>query len=77
MRIILVLGGLLLAAGFVSSTPAQAAVSIGCACVRLGTPAATCTATVLECNATVGGVCLSACDYVPPRRMGRHHKKKM
>ena len=77
MRTILVLGGLLLAAGLVSGTPAQAAVAIGCACVKLGTPAAVCTATVIECNAQVGGVCLAACDYVPPRRMGRHHKKKM
>jgi hypothetical protein len=75
MRTILVLGGLLLAAGLVSSTPAQAA--IGCACVKLGVSKAVCTATVIECNANVGGACLAACDYVPPRKMARHHKKKM
>jgi hypothetical protein len=75
MRMILVLGGLLLAAAFVSSTPTQAA-GIGCACVKLGAPV-TCTATVIECNMNVGGVCLSACEYEPPKKGKRAKKKKM
>lgn len=75
MRISLVLGGLLLAAGLVSSTPTQAA-TLGCACVKLGAPV-TCTATVIDCNVNVGGVCLATCEYEPPKKMGKRSKKKM
>lgn len=75
MRMILVLGGLLLTAGLFSSTPAQAA-TLGCACARIGVPAV-CTATVIECNANVGGVCLATCEYTPPKKGKRAKKKKM
>jgi C4-dicarboxylate transporter len=75
MRKVVVLGGLLLAAAFISSTPTQAA-TVGCACVKLGAPAI-CSATIADCNLKVGGVCLAACAYEAPKKMARRHKKKM
>ena len=72
---IAMLGGLLLAAGLLSSAPAKAE-TLGCACVRLGAPVV-CTATVIDCNVKVGGVCLATCAYEAPKKTARRHKKKM
>ena len=72
MRKLVLFAGLLLAAAFVPGTPAKAEAMLGCECVRLGAPAM-CTATVLDCNVKVGGVCLAPCTYEPPKAAKKHH----
>jgi hypothetical protein len=76
MRNIVIGAGLLLGAALLTGTPAKAAYT-GCACVKLGAPT-TCTATVIDCNTKVGGVCLSVCAYEPPKaaKMSKGKKKK-
>ena len=74
MRKIVIGAGLLLGAALLSGTPAKAAYT-GCACVKLGAPMA-CTATVLECNTKVGGVCMGVCAYEPPKAAKKGMKKK-
>jgi len=79
MRKVLLLAGLLLGAALLSGTPARAEAMLGCSCVKLGANPV-CTATVLECNTKVGGVCLAPCTYEPPKKMAKHKrgkKKKM
>lgn len=80
MRKLVLLAGLLLAAAFVPGTPAKAEAMLGCECVKLGAPAV-CTATVIDCNVKVGGICLAPCTYEPPKPAKKHHamkkKKKM
>ncbi len=75
MRKLVLLAGLLLAAAFVPGTPAKAEAMLGCECVKLGAPAV-CTATVIDCNVKVGGVCLAPCTYEPPKPAMKHHGKK-
>ncbi len=74
MRKIVIVAGLLMGAAMFTA-PANAAY-VGCACAKLGAPMA-CTATVLDCNTKVGGVCLATCAYEPPKKTMRRHKKKM
>jgi hypothetical protein len=73
MRKTVVLAGLLLAAALVSGTPAKA--DIGCQCVKLGAPSV-CTATVIDCNVKVGGVCVAPCAYTPQKPIRKHARKK-
>ena len=76
MRKLVLMAGLLLGAAFLPGTPAQAEAMVGCSCVKLGA-APVCTATVLECNFQVGGVCVAPCTYEPPKKAGKkHHKRK-
>jgi len=72
MRKIIVMAGLL-GGTMLLGTPAMA--DMGCGCVKLG-QAATCVATVLDCNTKVGGVCLAPCDYTPAKKAMRHKHKK-
>ena len=78
MRKYLVIAGLLLGTAFVPGTAAQAEPMLGCSCVKLGAEPV-CTATVLDCNTKVGGVCLAACTYEPPKmaKKGKRKKKSM
>jgi hypothetical protein len=74
MRKTIMLAGLVLGAALATGAPAKA--ELGCECVKLGA-APGCTATVLDCNFKVGGLCIAPCDYQPPKKMTkRHHKKK-
>ena len=78
MRKVVLMAGLLLGAALLSGAPARAEAMLGCSCVKLGANPV-CTATVLECNVNVGGVCVAPCTYEPPKKkMARHkhHKKK-
>lgn len=78
MRKLLLLAGLLVAAALLPGT-ARAEAMLGCSCVKLGANPV-CTATVLECNTKVGGVCLAPCTYEPPKKAAKHKrgkKKKM
>jgi hypothetical protein len=77
MRKLVLMAGLLLGAAFLPGTPAQAQAMVGCSCVKLGA-APVCTATVLECNVQVGGVCVAPCSYEPPKavKKGKRGKKK-
>lgn len=74
MRKIVILAGLLAGAAlFATGTPAKA--WVGCECVKLGA-APVCMPGVAECLAS-GGVCLAPCDYAAPKKVVKHHKKKM
>ncbi len=73
MRKILILTGLLTGMALFSGTPAKA--DLGCGCVKLGSPMV-CSATVVDCNTKVGGICLAPCDYQPPKKARMHKKKK-
>jgi len=76
MRKLAILAGLLLAAALIPGAPAKA--DIGCQCLKAGAPSA-CVATMLECNATLGGICIAPCAYTPapPKKMmKRHHVTK-
>ena len=76
MRKLAILAGLLLAATLIPGAPAKA--EIGCQCLKAGAPSA-CVATMLECNATIGGICIAPCAYTPapPKKMmKRHHVTK-
>ncbi len=75
MRKLVLLAGLLATAALVPGAPAKAEAMLGCECVKLGAPAV-CTATVLDCNVKVGGVCLAPCTYEPPKAVKKHGKKK-
>jgi hypothetical protein len=75
MRKLVLMAGLLLGAALLPGTPARAEATLGCSCVKLGA-APVCTATVLECNTKVGGVCLGVCSYEPPKKMAKHKGKK-
>lgn len=75
MRKLVLMAGLLLGAAFLPGTPAQAQAMLGCSCVRLGA-APVCTATVLECNFQLGGVCAAPCTYEPPKAGKKHKRKK-
>lgn len=72
MRKIVIVAGLLAGAALFSGTPAKA--WVGCECVKLGAPAV-CVPGPIECAAS-GGVCLLPCDYVAPKKVVKHHKKK-
>jgi hypothetical protein len=48
---------------------------VGCSCVKFGANPV-CSATVLDCNTKVGGVCLAPCTYEPPKKMARHKRSK-
>ena len=74
MRKLVLMAGLLLGAAFLPGTPAQAEAMVGCSCVKLGA-APVCTATVLECNFQVGGVCVAPCAYTtaPPKKVVKRH----
>ena len=76
MRKIVIGAALLLGAAlFTTGTPARA--DVGCGCVKLGAPAV-CTATIIECNTKVGGVCVAPCIYEAPKavKKGKRGKKK-
>jgi hypothetical protein len=74
MRKLAILAGLLLAAALIPGAPAKA--DIGCQCLKAGAPSA-CVATMLECNATLGGICIAPCAYTPaPPKMMKHHAKR-
>jgi len=75
MRKFLLLAGLLLGAALLSGAPARAEAMLGCSCVKLGA-APVCTATVLDCNFQVGGVCVAPCAYEPPKKVAKHKGKK-
>lgn len=75
MRKFVLTAGLLLGAAFLLGTPAQAQAMLGCSCVRLGA-APVCTATVLECNFQLGGVCVAPCAYELPKAGKKHKGKK-
>ena len=72
MRNIVILAGLLFGAALFMGAPAKA--DVGCACVKLGSPAV-CTASVTDCNLKVGGVCLAPCDYQPKKAKTSKKKK--
>ncbi len=74
MRKLVLVAGLLSGAALFAGAPAKA--DVGCECVKLGANPM-CTATVEECNVKVGGLCLAACDYQPPKMVKHHKKKKM
>ena len=72
MREIVILAALLMGAALLTTgTPAKA--DIGCGCVKLGA-APVCTATIIECNVKVGGVCAAPCIYQAPKA-GKKHKR--
>ena len=74
MRKILVVAGFALGAALLSGAPAQA--EVGCGCVKLGS-SPMCVASVNECLSKVGGLCLTPCDYQPPKKTAmKHHKTK-
>jgi hypothetical protein len=73
MRKFVIVAGLLAGAAFLFTTGTPAKAWVGCECVKLGAPAV-CVKGVLECSA-MGGVCLAPCDYVAPKKI-KHHKKK-
>lgn len=74
MRKIVIGAALLLGAALLTpGTPAKA--DVGCGCVKLGAPAV-CTATIIECNTKVGGVCVSPCIYEAPKAAKKHKGKK-
>jgi hypothetical protein len=71
MRKFFILASLLSGVVMFSGSPARS--DVGCGCVRFGAPAV-CTATIMECNAKIGGLCLAPCNYQAPKR-ARHSKK--
>jgi hypothetical protein len=73
MRKILIVAGLLMGAALLTGSPAKS--DIGCECIKLGA-APVCTATVLDCNLKVGGVCIAPCAYTPPKMAKKHKSKK-
>jgi hypothetical protein len=75
MRKLILLAGLLTAAALLPGTPARAEAMVGCSCVKFGANPV-CSATVLDCNTKVGGVCLAPCTYEPPKKMARHKRSK-
>jgi len=72
MRKFIIFAGLLAGVALFGGAPAKA--DLGCSCVKFGSPAV-CTATVIDCNFKVGGVCLAPCDYQPKK--AKMSKKKM
>jgi hypothetical protein len=74
MRKIVIVAGLLAGAAFLFTTGTPAKAWVGCECVKLGAPAV-CMRGPIECSAS-GGVCLAPCDYVAPKKVFKHHKKK-
>ncbi len=74
MRKLVILAGLAFGVGLLAGVPAQAA-TVGCSCVKVGANPV-CTATVVDCNQKVGGVCMWTCAYEPPK-MAKAKKKKM
>ena len=75
MRKYLAIAGLLLGAALVPGAPAQAEPMLGCSCVKLGAEPV-CSATVIDCNTKVGGVCLAPCTYEPPKAVKASKRKK-
>jgi hypothetical protein len=75
MRKIVILTGLLAGTALLFTTGTPAKAWVGCECVKLGA-APVCVPGVLECTA-LGGVCLAPCDYVAPKKVKKHHKKKV
>lgn len=75
MRKIVIVAGLFAGAAFLFTTGTPAKAWVGCECVKLGAPAM-CARGPIECSAS-GGVCLAPCDYVAPKKVVKHHKKKM
>ena len=74
MRKIVILAGLLAGAAlFATGTPAKA--WVGCECVKLGA-APVCMPGPPNARQS-GGVCLAPCDYAAPKKVTKHHKKKM
>ncbi|MGA7973858.1 MAG: hypothetical protein WCA36_13740 [Pseudolabrys sp.] len=73
MRKLLLVSGLLAAGMLLSGNPASAAT--GCACATL-TKAPVCVASIDACIAGMHGICVAPCDYHPPLKKMRHHKKK-
>ena len=75
MRKLILLAGLLIAAAIVPGAPARAEAMLGCSCVKIGANPV-CTATILECNTKVGGICLAPCSYEPPKKAAKHKRGK-
>ena len=74
MRKIIFLASLALGVALLTVAPAQA--EVGCGCVKLGA-SPVCVASINDCMAKIGGVCLTPCDYHPPKKMAmKHHKTK-
>lgn len=73
MRKMLIVAGLALGAALLTGVPAWA--DVGCGCVKLGSNPM-CVASVSECMSKVGGLCLTPCDYHPPKKMAMKHKSK-
>ena len=72
MRRLLLISGLLLGGALIAGSPASAA-QLGCGCVKL-TGAPVCMATVEAC-VSGGGLCLSPCEYTPPKPAKKSKKK--
>jgi len=73
MRKLLLVSGLLAGSALLTGGPALAAT--GCACATL-TSAPVCVASIDACIAGMHGICVAPCDYHPPMKKMRHHKKK-
>ena len=73
MRKMLVVAGFALGTALLSGVSAQA--EVGCGCVKLGA-SPVCVASINDCMANVGGLCLAPCDYRPPKKMAMKHKAK-
>lgn len=74
MRKVLLVTGLLVGGAFITGGPASAAT--GCACATL-TAAPVCVASIKQCLSGMHGLCVSPCDYQPPKMVKKKaHKAK-
>lgn len=75
MRKLLLVSGVLAGSALLAGSPASAD-QVGCACVKLGA-APVCVASIDACVSGMGGLCISPCDYKPPKMMKKKSKKSM
>jgi len=77
MRRLLLVSGLLLGGALLASSQASAG-QVGCACVKVGSKlgsAPVCVASIEACAEAPGGLCVSPCDYTPPKAAKKSKKK--